>query len=144
MRYRNKKPIFFCGLGEKTSAYKFMSKDFNIIPIDWNNIKIPRLKSDVVVGFSFGGILACEYALKNKVKTLVLCSMTTGVESLEKVRADKVFFLIGEKERWVIKDTKRLLKTTGKKGKIIIIPKGDHKIDTIYFKKIKEIVGSIN
>ena len=58
--------------------------------------------------------------------------MTTGVESLKDVKADKIIFLIGEKEKWVIKDTKRLLKTVKNRAKIIVIPKADHKIDNNY------------
>jgi alpha/beta superfamily hydrolase len=140
MKNKNNKPIFFCGLGEQPPAYKSLSKYLNIIPIDWNKIKIPKLKTEVVVGFSMGAILACEYALRNKVKTLILCSMTTGVESLEKVKADKIIFLIGENEKWMIKDTKRVLKTVKNRAEMIIIPKADHKIDRNYKNKILGVI----
>jgi alpha/beta superfamily hydrolase len=140
MKNKNNKPIFFCGLGEQPSAYKSLSKFLNIIPIDWNKIKIPKFKADTAVGFSMGAILACEYAIKNKVKNLILCSMTTGVESLEKIKSEKIIFLIGEKEKWVIKDTKRVLKTVKNRAKIIIVPKADHKIDRNYQKKLLEVI----
>ena len=138
MKKKNNKPIFFCGLGEKASDYKLLPKYLDIVPIDWNKIKLPKSKADIVVGFSMGAILACEYAARNKVKILILCSMTAGVESLKKIKADKINFLIGKKEKWVIKDTKRLLKTVKNKAKIIVIPKASHKIDRNYLNKIIE------
>lgn len=89
-----------------------------------------------------GGWVACEYALKHKIKHLILCSMTPGVETLEKIKADKITFLIGEKETWVIEDTKRLLKTVKDRANIIIVPNGDHKIDKNYKKYILDSVNS--
>jgi len=132
MNTKQNKSIFFCGLGEKPTTYKSLSKYFNIVSIDWNNIKIPKHKADIAIGFSFGGILACEYALKYKVKKLILCSMTTGMETLKDIKADEIVFLIGEKEKWVTTDIKRLLKIVKNRAKIIVIPKADHKIDNNY------------
>ena len=141
MKIKHNRPIFFCGLGEHPNDYKLLSKYFEIIPIDWNDIKLPKFKADIAVGFSIGAILACEYALKNKVRVLILCSMTTGVETLKKVNADKIIFLIGERERWVIKDTKRLLKTAKNRAKIVIIPEANHKIDKNYRKTLLKILN---
>lgn len=142
MKNLKQKPIFFCGLGEQPSAYKSLSKYLDIIPINWNKIKLPRKRFDIVVGFSIGATLACDYALKQKVKKLILCSMTTGVETLKKVKAEEIIFLIGEKEKWVIEDTQRLLKTIKDRAKIIVIPKADHKINKNYKKAIFDILDS--
>ncbi|MEK7551351.1 MAG: hypothetical protein AAB532_02025 [Patescibacteria group bacterium] len=145
MKKKNNKKIFFCGLGEQPSAYKSLSKFLDIVPIDWNNIKLPKYKVETAVGFSIGAILACEYAIKHKVKNLVLCSMTTGVETLSKVKADNIIFLIGEKEKWVIKDTKRVLETVKDRAKIIVIKNADHKINKDYQKillsTLKDLAG---
>jgi alpha/beta superfamily hydrolase len=138
------KTTFLYGLGER-KEYKNLFKYFNVPKIDWNRSTIiPTIgKVDTLVGFSMGAILACDYALKHKVKTLILCSMTTGVETLEKVKVDKIIFLIGEKEKWVIKDTKRVLKTVKNRAKIIVIPKANHKIDSKYLKKIRKVLSRI-
>lgn len=137
----NKKIQFLPGLGEKPKEYKQLSKHLNILNVDWNTGKIipPIKKCDVLVGFSMGAIGVCEYALKHRVKTLILCSMTTGVESLKKVKADKIIFLVGEKEKWTIKDMLRISKPL-KNKEIHIIKKGDHKIDKNYQKKLMEII----
>ena len=129
----NSKPTFLYGLGYK-SEYKSLFKYFNVPKINWNNGKItpPIGKVKILVGFSMGAILACEHAINNKVSKLVLCSMTTGVETLEKVKADEVIFIVGEKEKWVIKDTKRVAKTLRCKWKLITVPNGDHEMDNSY------------
>ena len=143
MKPKQRKPIFFCGLGEHPSSYKTLTKFFNIIPIDWNNIKLPKHNADIAVGFSMGAVLACEHALKHKVKTLILCSMTTGVESLKKIKAGDIIFLIGEKEKWVIRDTKRLLKTVENRARIIIVPRAGHKIDKNYRNILLKVIKRI-
>lgn len=139
-----KKIQFLPGLGEKPRNYKRLSKYLNILDVDWNTGKItPRIKkSDVLIGFSMGAILTCEYALKKKVKILILCSITTGVESLKKVKADKIIFMIGEKEKWVIKDTQRVSKPL-KNKEIIIIKGADHRIIGNYQKKLIEVISNI-
>jgi len=134
MKDKNNKKIFFCGLGEQPSAYKLLSKYLNIISIDWNKIRLPKFKVNTAVGFSMGAILACEYALKRKVKNLILCSMTTGVETLNKVKADNIIFIVGEKEKWVQKDTERLTRDLKNTWQIIVVPKAGHKIDRNYTK----------
>jgi predicted esterase len=141
----NKRIQFLPGLGEKPKEYQRLSKYLKILDVDWNTGKItpPIKKTDILVGFSMGAILACEYALKHKVKNLILCSMTTGVESLEKVKANQIIFLIGEKEKWVIKDTLRISEPL-KNKEIYIIPNGDHKIDKNYQKKLIEIIDEFS
>jgi len=119
-------------LGEQPSVYKSLSKYLDIVPINWNKIKLPTKKVSIVAGFSIGATLACDYAMKNRVKTLILCSMTPGVESLNVVKADKIIFLVGEKEDWVIKDTRRLMKKLAIPHEIKIVKKAGHKIDANY------------
>lgn len=142
---KDKKIQFLPGMGEKPKDYKQFSKHLKTLDVDWNTGKItPSIKKcDILVGFSMGAILACEYALKRKVKALILCSMTTGVESLKKVKADKIIFLIGEKEKWVIKDTLRVSKSI-KNKQINIIKGGGHKITGKYQKKLIEIINNFN
>ncbi len=41
---KNKKMIFFPGLGERAKDYKHISKYIDVYNIDWNNIKLPRNK----------------------------------------------------------------------------------------------------
>jgi len=137
------KPSFFYGLGDKASLYKTMQKYVNIVPIDWNNVKIHNLKTDIVIGFSFGGIWACEYTLKHKIKTLILCSMTTGVESLDMLKVDEVIFIAGENEKWVIKDIKRLSKTLKCKWRLIIVPNAEHKLSGEYRQVLTKLIREL-
>ena len=102
----------------------------------------PRIQStDIIIGFSFGAILACEYTIKHKIKTLILCSLSPGAETLVDIKADNVIFLAGEKEKWVLKNIRRLSKTLKCKKSIIIIPKASHKIVGEYQKKLLEIIN---
>lgn len=130
------KTIFIPGLGEQASKYK----DLPVVPIDWNNIKLPKTKANIVAGFSFGAILACEYAIKTKVDLLVLCSMTPGVETLKKVRAKQIIFLVGDQETWLIKDAKRL-KETAKNSRIRIVPNTGHRVSSTYKKILKDLIN---
>jgi len=134
------KPAFFCGLGENQISYKSIEKYVDIVSIDWNNIEINRLKADTVIGFSFGGILACEYALKYKVKTLILCSMTTGVETLSSLNVDKIIFIVGEKEKWVIKDIHRLRRGLNCPSQIFIVHGADHKLIGKYRSELLKLI----
>ncbi len=133
-----KKINFIPGLGEKLKDYGVLSKYLNIVDVDWNDGKIKIGKVDILAGFSMGAVLACEYSIKHKLKILILCSTTPGAETLKKVKADKVIFMAGEKEKWLIKDIKRISKTLPKKTirEIIIIPKADHKITGNYLKEL--------
>ena len=135
------KITFLYGLGDR-KEYKSLFKYFNIPKINWNKSAItpPIGKVKILIGFSMGAILACEHAIKHKVETLVLCSMTTGVETLAKVRASGIIFLVGEKEKWVTKDMNRLGKDLKCDWRIIVIPKADHKIDILYRKAILDAI----
>lgn len=132
MKIKHNKPIFFCGLGEKPKNYKFLSKYFEIINIDWNKIKLPKFKADVAIGFSMGAALACEYAEEHEINTIILCSLTPCIDTLEGLKAKEVIFILGEKEKWAYKNNIRLAKTLICKYRIILIPKAGHKIDANY------------
>lgn len=139
---KDKRIQFLPGLGEKPREYKRLSKYLKTLDVDWNTGKItpPIKKTDVLIGFSMGAVLACEYALKYKVKTLILCSLTPMVESLKKVKADQIIFMVGEKEKWVIKNIERVSKTLTCKKSIIVVPKADHRITGAYQKKLLDII----
>jgi esterase/lipase len=123
------KTILYPGLGETKKSYKFLSKQLTVADIDWNTGKATSSKGcDTVVSFSLGAVFSLEVARKRKIKKLILCS-PTPFESLGKCRADKVIFIIGEKEKFLQKVFKPLC---NKDVKIIIVPKGDHKIDKNY------------
>ena len=140
-----KKSVFLYGLGDRKSDYRSLEKYFLVPKIDWNRERIiPKLgkRVDVLVGFSFGGILGCLHAMKHNVGTLVLCSLPPGLETLEKVRAEKVIFMAGEREEWCIKDLKRIARTLPRYlWKIVIVPKADHKIVGNYKKELLKIVS---
>lgn len=133
------KPTFLYGMG----TYKPL-KGFTVPHIDWNTGRItPKLhKPEVLVGFSMGAVLACEYAIMQKVDHLILCSITTGIETLKKVKANKVTFLVGEKEEWVYKDIMRIMNTLPNECivDVHVIPGEDHKITEKYRKKIISLV----
>lgn len=142
----SKKIQFIPGLGEKPWEYKNLSKYLDILDIDWNTgrTKTCIKKTNILSGFSMGAALACEYTLKNKVKNLILCSLTPGEETLKEVNADNVVFLVGEKEKWVLKEIKRVRKTLLCKSSIVVIPKADHKIIGKYQEELIKIVNSLN
>src|SRR3990167_5098493 len=127
----SKKIPFLYGLGQNKSQYKELSKFCDVKKIDWNNGSLAKLKlgkPDTLIGFSLGAIVACDHAVKHHVKTLILCSMTTGVETLNNIKADKVIFLVGEKEEWIIKDNQRVAKTLKCEWEFKVIPNTNHKI----------------
>jgi len=141
---KTKQPPFIVGLGQKTTQYRSLSKYFDIIEPDWNNGSLSKLKlgrPKIVAGFSLGCMIATMHAEKHKVKTLILCSPTPD-ETLKNVKADHVVFLVGEKEKWVHKEIKRIIKTV-KKGtaKIIVIPNADHKINDTYLMEIRKVLA---
>ena len=142
---KNKRIQFIPGLGEKPKEYKRLSKYLETLDVNWNTGKItpPIIQSDTLVGFSMGAILACEYALKHKVGTLILCSLTPMVESLKRVKTDNIIFLAGEKEKWIIKNIERVCQTLTCNKSIVIIPKADHKITSTYQKKLLEITDAL-
>jgi len=138
----NKKVQFLPGLGEKPREYKRLSNYLNVIDVDWNTGKmVPNIiKDSILAGFSMGALLVCEYAIKNHVDTLVLCSPTPGAESLEEIKSNMVIFLAGSEEKWVIKEIKRVRKTLKCKSKLIVVPDSDHKIIRNYQKKLIEVI----
>ena len=135
---------FIPGFPEQPSRYKALSKHLNVLKIDWNNPRLHFEKGqEVLAGFSFGGILALEYALKKKVGTLVLCSLTPSIETLEKVKANKVIFLVGEKEKWCLENVRRVSKTLKCNYSIIVVPGADHKIVGDYKEKLLEVLAGL-
>jgi predicted esterase len=125
---------FIIGLGQKAKEFRFLSKYFKIIQPDWNNGSLSKMKlgkPKIIAGFSLGCMIATMQAEKNKVETLILCSPTPD-ETLKNVKAEKVIFLVGHKEKWVYKEIKRVRKTLKCSSTIKIIPNAGHKIDTVY------------
>jgi pimeloyl-ACP methyl ester carboxylesterase len=130
------------GLGQKATEYRALSKYLNIIQPDWNNGSLRKMKlrkSDVLIGFSLGCMIATMHAEKHKVKRLILCSPTPD-ETLEKVKTDHVVFMAGEKETWIIQEMRRIAETLKSTYEIIIIPNADHKIDFEYRKELLKIL----
>ena len=137
---KNKKIVFIPGLGERAKDYINFPKCIKIHDIDWNKIKLPRGRIDILIGFSMGAALACEYAEDHKVNTLILCSLTPNINTLKGLKAREVIFIIGEKEKWAYKNNRRLAKTLRCKWRIIVVPKADHKIVGNYRKKLLEVI----
>src|SRR3990167_6967865 len=134
----SKKIPFLYGLGQNKSQYKELSKFCDVKKINWNNGSLAKLKlgkPDTLIGFSLGAMLACMHAEKYHVKTLILCSPTPD-ETLKNIKADKVIFLVGEKEFWVRENILRLSKTLECSWSLIVIPNGDHQIKGEYFKRL--------
>lgn len=145
-KIKKNKPVFLYGLGEKKSNYKSLESHFTIPKIDWNTGKILPVinkKADTLIGFSLGGTLACQHALKHRIKNLILCSLTPGAETLERVNAGRVIFLVGEQEKWVLKDLKRMKKTLRCQSLIIIVPNAGHSLKGRYRQKLLEVVKNL-
>lgn len=143
-----KKIPFIIGLGQKASAYRSLSKYFNIIQPDWNNGSLAKLKlgkPSVLAGFSLGAMIATMHAEKYKVKTLILCSPTPD-ESLAKIKADLVIFLVGEKETWCLQNIKRVVTTLPPETKwdIRFVFETGHKINKEYRKNLIAIDKLLN
>ena len=131
LNYKLMKAIFYPGLGETKKNYKSLSKHLTVADVDWNTGKSTSAKNfDVVVSFSLGAVFSLDTALKRKLKKLILCS-PTPFESLGKHKAGQVIFIIGEKEKFLQKVFKPLCK---KNVKMIIVPKGNHRINKSYEK----------
>ena len=131
---KKKKLQFIYGLGNR-NEYKSLFKYFDIPKIDWNNSKIKIKKCDTLIGFSLGCMLATMYAEKHKLKHLILCSPTPD-ETLKNVKADKITFIAGEKEEWVIKNIYRIAKGLKCSWTFIKVPKADHRINKDYQKTL--------
>ena len=140
---KNKKIVFIPGLGERAKNYSHLSKYMKVYDIDWNKIRLPRGKIDVLIGFSMGAALACEYAEDHKIDTVILCSLTPSIDTLEGLKAKEIIFLVGEKEKWAYRNNLRLAKTLKCKWKIIVIPGADHKINKDYKKVLLETVENL-
>lgn len=113
---KKKKINFYYGLGDNTSNYKALSKLANIIKINWNHPeKVKSPKCEIAVGFSMGCYLAMDYAEKNQVKKLILCSLPP-TEDLGKLKAKKIFLMYGSKEKFSIKNAPR--------GHIVMVVRG--------------------
>jgi alpha/beta superfamily hydrolase len=141
---KNKKIVFIPGLGERAKHYKNLSNYMKVFDIDWNKIRLPKGKIDTMVGFSMGAALACEYAEDHKINNLVLCSLTPSIDTLEGLKAKKIIFIVGKKEKWAYKNNMRLSKTLKCESKIIVVPGADHKITGNYRKKLLEVVDSLS
>ncbi len=137
------KPKIIIGLGQKATEYRSLSKYLDIVQVDWNNGSLAKMKlgnPDILVGFSLGCVVATMHAEKHKVKNLILCSPTPD-ETLERVKTDYATFIVGEKETWLRKETRRVAKTLKCPAKIIIVPGSDHKIDSKYQKALLEVLN---
>ncbi|MHB1316887.1 MAG: hypothetical protein ACYCZW_03485 [Minisyncoccota bacterium] len=127
------KTIFYPGLGETKENYKSLSQHMIVADIDWNTGKATSSKNcDTVVSFSLGAVFSIDISLKKKLKKIILCS-PTPFETLGNHKAEEVIFIIGEKEKFLQKIFRPLCKGN---VKMILVPKGDHKIDKVY----KEVI----
>lgn len=140
---KKRKISFVPGFPEKPSDHKVLSRYLNVVKVDWNNPKLHLTKQKILAAFSFGGILALKYALRNKVETLVLCSLTPAIETLKKVKVDKVIFMVGGKEKWCLRHIRQVSKTLKCDYSIIIVPGEGHKIVGNYRKKLLEVIGDL-
>ncbi len=131
---------FIPGLGEKPNEYKALSKYLNIVDIDWNNGKTKLGKLDTLVGFSLGCIVACMHAEKSHVRRLVLCSLTPE-ENLGSIKVDEVVFIVGENEKFVLTNVRRIYKNLKCKKSIVIVKGAGHKIDTNYQNTLLKVLG---
>lgn len=138
---------FIPGLGEKSKDYRTLSKYIEVLDTDWNKWETkPKVnKPDILVTFSLGGWIALDYIGKNRVKNVVFCSLTPGLESFSKfkVKVDNVVFIAGGKEKWVIKEIKRVRKTLKCPSKLIIVPGADHQIIGDYEKKLIQVIEDL-
>ena len=138
---KNKVKIII-GLGQKASEYRSLSKYLEVVQPDWNNGSLSKMKlgkPEVLVGFSLGCMIATMHAEKYKTKTLILCSPTPD-ETLKNVKADKVVFIVGEKESFVLENVKRMAVSLKCKWSIVIAEKSGHKIDKNYQKILINIL----
>ena len=135
------KITFLYGLGQR-KEYRHLFKYFTVPKIDWNKGTItPKIgKVDTLIGFSMGCMLAIMHAEKYKVKHLILCSPSPGEESLSKVRASRITFLVGEKETYVLQDLLRISNSTNALVDLVVIKNGTHNINNGYLNKLLELI----
>lgn len=136
------KPTFLYGLSER-KEFSHLNKYFNIPKIDWNKGTVtPKItEKKLLVGFSMGCMVACMHAEKIKVDTLILCSPTPD-ETLKNIRANKVIFIYGEKEKWVAENIHRVAKTLNCQYTIHVVPKTSHTINKLYLKTLLTIINN--
>jgi len=141
---KNKSVTFLYGQGLKKD-FKQLEKYFYVPKIDWNTweVKIPK-GTEILIGFSMGATLACEYCLTHKIEHLILCSLMPGIETLKKIKAKNVIFLVGEEEGWTLSEVRRVYKTVKSKKSLVVIPKGRHDISGTYQKKLIETIENIS
>lgn len=140
----NKKIDLIIGLGQKKSEYRPLSKYLNIVEVDWNTCKTRTKigKVDTLMGFSLGCAITCWYAQKYKVKHLILCS-PSPMGDLRGVKADKITFMVGSNEHFLLEMAKRLYKKRKEKKDFIVIPKAGHKITGNYRKQLLQLISQI-
>ncbi len=130
------KVVFIPGLGEKASKYRHLPSWIDVHETDWNDPKLPKKGYSTVISFSLGAYLACDYAMKYKVKHLILCSPTPGMQTLKGVKASMIDVIVGGKEAWVKEDLMRLIKTRKVNWNINYVEGGNHKIDPKYLREL--------
>ena len=74
---------------------------------------------------------------------LVLCSLTPSIETLEKIKAERVIFIVGEKEKWCLKNVRRVAKTLKCPKSIVIVPGASHKIVGNYKKRLLMVIDNL-
>lgn len=134
--------LFFPGLGERVSDYKsILPKFINVAKINWNTGKYtPKINTyDTVVSFSLGAIFPLEYARKKKIKKLIICS-PTPFETMKGLKVGGVVFVVGQKEKFIIENVKRIAREV--KAKVFIVKDGDHKIEDKYYKTLVSVLSS--
>lgn len=139
------KIIFIPGLTERMKDYRdVFPMSVDILPIDWNVCKLPKKGYKTVVGFSMGAVLALEYALKYRVDTLILCSMTPMVGQIKGIKAKKVIMMVGEKEphiQAVLNNYRKMSHALKDKWTICVVPKAIHKIGKEYTRTILSFIS---
>jgi esterase/lipase len=134
---------FIIGLGQKAAQYRSLSKYLKIIQPDWNNGNFSKLKlgnPSIIIGFSLGCMIATMHAERHRIKTLILCSPTPD-ETLKRIKADHVIFLVGAKEKWVLKEIKRVKKTLNSTYTIKTVPNAGHKMNVRYQKILLDMIS---
>lgn len=131
-------------MGEKPRNYEALSDRVTLVDIDWNTDQYaPKInKEGILIGFSMGCYYPLTHALKHRVKNLILCSVPP-LETLANVKADRVIFLVGSKERFVLQNVRRVAKTFKSEKQIIVISGADHQISGNYRKKLLEVIGQL-
>lgn len=131
-------------MGEKPRRYEALLEYMDVANIDWNSDRYtPKIRNqNVLIGFSMGCYYPLTHALKHKVGTLILCSVSP-LETLAKIKAGRVIFIVGSREKFVLENVRRVAKELKIENRIIVVPGADHQISGSYKKKLLEVVGSL-